>query len=42
MFPELLQWVAEKAWKGSAVSKEQRKAAEERALLRKGPNDPSK
>ena len=32
--PELMKWVAEKASKDSAVLKEQRKAAEERALAR--------
>ena len=32
--PELLKWVAEKAQKDSAIFKEQRKAAEERALAR--------
>ena len=40
--PELLLWVADKAQKGSAILKEQRKAAEERALLRKAPSDPKK
>jgi hypothetical protein len=33
--PELLKWVSEKAARDSAVLKEQRKAAEERALARK-------
>ena len=33
--PELLKWVSDKAAQESAVLKEQRKAAEERALARK-------
>ena len=40
--PELLQWVADKASKDSAILKEQRKAAEERALLRKAPKETQK
>ena len=35
--PDLLKWVAEKASRDSAVLKEQRKAAEERALAKAPP-----
>ena len=34
--PDLVKWVAEKASRESAILKESRKAAEERALVRKG------
>ena len=40
--PEVLEWVAGKAQKDSSILTEQRKAVEERALLRKAPNDPKK
>ena len=36
MDPELMKWIASKASQESAVLKEQRKAAEEQALAKKG------